>query len=61
MEAFAAAEGFFLVNAIPWLRYLPSWFPGAGFKKIAKDGYENSMAMYKRPHEMTKENLVGLN
>ncbi|KAL5514754.1 hypothetical protein ACEPAG_2070 [Sanghuangporus baumii] len=57
MEAFAEAEGFFLVNAIPWLRHLPSWFPGMDFQKIAKDGYQHSMAMYKKPHEMTKKKL----
>ncbi|KAL5520731.1 hypothetical protein ACEPAF_2734 [Sanghuangporus sanghuang] len=57
MEAFAEAEGFFLVNAIPWLKYLPSWFPGTGFQKMAKDGYQHSMAMYKKPHEMTKKKL----
>ena len=45
MEAFAEAEGFFLVNAFPWLRYLPAWFPGAGFQKIAKV-YKHSMTMY---------------
>ena len=58
MEAFSEAEGFFLVNAIPWLKYLPGWLPGMGFKKIARDGYQHSMAMYKKPHEMTKQKLV---
>ncbi len=29
--------GRFLVEAFPALRYLPSWFPGAGFKKYASD------------------------
>lgn len=27
--------GRFLVEAMPWLRYLPVWFPGAGFKRYA--------------------------
>ena len=26
----------FLVDAIPILRFVPSWFPGAGFKNLAK-------------------------
>ena len=27
--------GRFLVEAIPWLRFIPSWLPGAGFKRYA--------------------------
>uniref|UniRef100_A0A0W0F3X5 Putative cytochrome P450 n=1 Tax=Moniliophthora roreri TaxID=221103 RepID=A0A0W0F3X5_MONRR len=30
------APGAFLVNQIPILRFLPEWFPGAGFKKTAR-------------------------
>ena len=29
--------GRFPVEAIPSLRYLPSWFPGAGFKRFATE------------------------
>ncbi|KAK2033146.1 flavonoid 3-hydroxylase [Colletotrichum zoysiae] len=38
MERFAlsAVPGAYLVNNIPMLRYVPSWFPGAGWKKEAK-------------------------
>ena len=61
MDSFAEAEGFFLVNAIPWLRYLPSWLPGMGFKKIASNGYKNSMSMYQEPYERTKKKLVRMN
>ena len=58
VEAFADAQGFYLVNEIPWLQYLPSWLPGMNFLKVAKDGYKKSMAMYKNPYEMFKNNLV---
>jgi hypothetical protein len=27
--------GAFLVDLLPWLKYIPSWFPGAGFKRLA--------------------------
>ncbi|KAF8918429.1 cytochrome P450 [Mucidula mucida] len=39
MQAMAATgnAGAFLVDSIPSLRYLPDWFPGAGFKKKAKE------------------------
>ncbi|KAL5478389.1 hypothetical protein ACEPAI_2573 [Sanghuangporus weigelae] len=57
MDSFAEAEGFFLVNAFPWLQYLPSWLPGTGFKKIASNGYKRSMAMYQEPYQMTKKKI----
>ncbi|KAJ2919350.1 hypothetical protein MD484_g972, partial [Candolleomyces efflorescens] len=33
----AAVPGRFLVNYFPLLRYVPSWFPGAGFQKHFKN------------------------
>ena len=33
----AGAPGAFFVDFIPWLKYIPEWIPGAGFKKTAKD------------------------
>ncbi|KAK6356024.1 hypothetical protein TWF718_000397 [Orbilia javanica] len=32
----AAVAGVWLVDMIPWLKYLPGWFPGAGFKSTAR-------------------------
>ena len=58
MDSIAKAEGFFLVNAFPWLKYLPSWLPGAGFKKIASEGYERATAMCREPYELTKKKMV---
>lgn len=29
------SPGAFLVNVLPWLKYVPPWVPGAGFKRIA--------------------------
>ncbi|KAH8112981.1 cytochrome P450 [Phellopilus nigrolimitatus] len=54
LAAFIEASGFFLVNALPWLRHLPAWFPGTSFHAIAKEGYKHSMAMYHEPHKMAK-------
>ena len=53
------AEELWLVNLFPSLRYLPSWFPGTGFKKVADEGYKASMAMYNDPYEMAKKKMVG--
>ena len=32
----AGTTGAYLVDQIPALKYVPSWFPGAGFKKVGK-------------------------
>lgn len=34
--AVAANPGTFLVDTFPIMRYIPSWFPGAGWKKKAE-------------------------
>ncbi|KAJ1302292.1 hypothetical protein OPQ81_001109 [Rhizoctonia solani] len=31
---------YYLVNDFPILKYVPSWFPGAGFKRFGKKGYD---------------------
>ncbi|KAH8118941.1 cytochrome P450 [Phellopilus nigrolimitatus] len=54
----AATPGAFLVEVIPWLKYVPAWFPGAGFQRIAKEGYELSQAMRFRPYYQTKEKIL---
>lgn len=58
LETFAEAQGFFLVNDIPWLQYLPAWFPGTEFKKVAEIGYQSSMRLYHEPYRMAKANFV---
>ena len=32
----ATLPGGFLVDVMPWLKYVPEWVPGAGFQKTAK-------------------------
>jgi hypothetical protein len=34
----AAVPGKYMVDIIPALKYVPEWFPGAGFQKIGKEG-----------------------
>ncbi|EJD01786.1 cytochrome P450 [Fomitiporia mediterranea MF3/22] len=46
------AQDFYLVNAIPALRHLPSWFPGAGFKKTIERGRKASTALYHEPYKL---------
>lgn len=33
----SASPGRFLVDIFPILRYVPQWFPGAGFKRLAAE------------------------
>ncbi|KAG1788222.1 cytochrome P450 [Suillus plorans] len=39
--AMLSEPGRWLVEAIPSLRFLPSWFPGAGFKRVAFDARQS--------------------
>jgi len=59
MEAVAIAlvPGSFLVDAFPILKYVPEWFPGAGFKRFArltKESVDNSVTL---PFQHVKESF----
>lgn len=40
------APGKFLVDILPWLQYIPHWFPGAGWKKQAAVWQESDRKLY---------------
>ena len=40
------------------VQHIPDWFPGTGFKRIAKKIRENSDAMAERPHAFVKKQMV---
>jgi hypothetical protein len=42
------------------VRYLPSWFPGASFHKIAKDGHRALEEMVNKPYETVKAQVVSI-
>ncbi|KIL00351.1 hypothetical protein PAXRUDRAFT_8298 [Paxillus rubicundulus Ve08.2h10] len=48
----------FLVDTLPFLRYLPSWFPGTSFHKIAKDGHRALEEMASKPYEAVKAQVA---
>jgi len=54
----AAVPGAFLVDALPCLKYVPEWFPGAGFQKVAKAGKELARTMFEVPFAAAKKNIV---
>lgn len=60
MEQFSilSRPGAYLVDSLPFLRYIPSWFPGGGFKKEVKYYRKTLQDMVNMPFEITKANMV---
>ena len=54
------SPGLWLVDILPFLRYLPAWFPGAGFKKAAAEMRELTLGLGDVPYEFTKNAMVRL-
>ena len=54
----AGIPGSFLVDFAPILKYVPSWFPGAGFQKKAARWKEVNNVMAETPYRHVKEQLV---
>ncbi|KAJ7708648.1 cytochrome P450 [Mycena rosella] len=54
----ATLPGRFLVNTIPALKYVPSWFPGAGFQREAKEWRKVTRELLEMPFAHTKRNIA---
>ncbi|KAL0958545.1 hypothetical protein HGRIS_000685 [Hohenbuehelia grisea] len=54
----AAVPGTFLVDAIPLLKYVPEWFPGAGFQKKAKEWKYHADRMLVEPFAVVKREMA---
>jgi hypothetical protein len=54
----AAIPGAFWVDMFPILKYVPRWFPGAGFKKKAAYWRECINTMAESPFRHVQEQLV---
>ena len=50
--------GAFLVDLFPMLKYVPSWFPGAGFQTKAARWREITHIMADKPFDHVQEQLV---
>ena len=50
--------GRYLVEAIPVLRHIPTWFPGASFKRDASAWKEEVLALRDEPFRVTQEQIV---
>ncbi|KAG6867871.1 hypothetical protein C0993_009945 [Termitomyces sp. T159_Od127] len=53
----AAVPGAFLVDSIPFLRFIPDWMPFAGFKRQAKYWRKQVRYMFNKPYEVAKHNI----
>jgi hypothetical protein len=53
-----AVIGGFLVDAVPFLKYLPAWIPGASFQRKARSWREASKKLYRVPFEAMEEKIV---
>ena len=62
MESILATtvSGTYLVDILPIVRYVPSWFPGAAFQKQAKAGRKIQEDFRHLPYEQTIRNIVRL-
>ncbi|KAF8751768.1 cytochrome p450 [Rhizoctonia solani] len=54
----AAIPGNFLVNTFPSLRYIPSWFPGARWKQVAREWREQKNKTLNDFYSKTKEKIA---
>ncbi len=54
----ATVPGTYLVDLFPILKHIPSWLPGAGFKRLAEHAAKVNTVMATRPWDAVKEALV---
>jgi len=54
----ATQPGRFLVDAFPWLRFVPEWFPSAGWKKTARKWRQICDRMPTAGYEWTLEQIT---
>jgi hypothetical protein len=50
----AGSPGKYLVNVVPVLKYVPDWFPGAHFKKEAREIRKQLARILEEPYQMTR-------
>jgi len=54
----AVQPGRFLVEVFPWLRFVPEWFPGAGWKKTAREWRQRCDQRFDAGYDWTLEQIV---
>ncbi|KAJ7043052.1 cytochrome P450 [Mycena alexandri] len=54
----AVVPGRFLVDSMPFLKYVPAWFPGAGFQRKAQEWRRLSRGMLEKPYAEAKAKIA---
>ncbi|KAG1765989.1 cytochrome P450 [Suillus placidus] len=52
------APGAFLADVVPFLVKLPEWFPGAGFKRLAREWHDTLEEMVSAPHKFVVDQMA---
>ncbi|KAG2133604.1 cytochrome P450 [Suillus bovinus] len=50
--------GAFMVNIMPWLANVPEWFPGAGFKRLAREWRQTLKETVDAPYTFAKDQIA---
>ncbi|KAJ7607912.1 cytochrome P450 [Roridomyces roridus] len=59
--AYALVPGRFIVDSLPVLKYIPMWFPGAGFQRLAKEWKNFANEMIEKPYAEAKLKIASGN
>lgn len=54
----SSVPGAFMVDLLPFLKYLPEWLPGAGFLSLAREWKKQTVASADVPFSFTKNQMV---
>ncbi|KAI0313057.1 cytochrome P450 monooxygenase [Amylostereum chailletii] len=54
----AGSPGSMLVDFFPILKYMPTWMPGAGFKRTALEARKKVRLMHDVPYEMVRDTMA---
>ncbi|KAG0709796.1 cytochrome P450 [Suillus ampliporus] len=55
----SSAPGAFIVDIVPFCKVIvPEWFPGAGFKRTAREWHETLAQMVATPHNFVKDQMA---
>lgn len=57
----STATGAFMVDIIPSLAKVPEWFPGAGFKRMAREWHATLEEMASAPYKFVKDQMTADN
>ncbi|KAG2106491.1 cytochrome P450 [Suillus cothurnatus] len=54
----SSAPGAFMVDIVPFLANIPEWFPGAGFKRLAREWSKTREDMVSIPYKFVKDQIA---